>query len=189
MASEYSKQMLWCHIREVKMLESFYTIHLQKSRLYSNIISGFLCITSLSAVATFFSNLPDWIWGFIVFFSSILSALNHLFPYNKRAEKIELLMPEFDELVNSVLHAWDMEENLSDEDIANALYKFRNERAKLESKYLGSEKLPKKRRIVEMAQAEADNYLKYTLLSSYDFGGIENGRAETGANSDPKSSK
>lgn len=150
----------WNMLIEIKRCERYYwhyKIHSEKVLRGLNAFIGFASCAGIASLAIW-KNL--WfIWGAIVAIAQALGAIQHLLPYSKQITSISYLLPDLDKLINEINYVWGTIDELSDKEINDLIFKYRNEFVDLESKYVGNTFFPEIPKCSRKSDNETDAYI------------------------------
>lgn len=108
-------------------------------------------------------------WLVIIAVSQMYQAFQFLLPFQERATRINYFLPPFQTLLNEIRLQWETIDSLTDEEVADIIYKFRNEYISLEQTYIGSYSFPHS----GYCKKKADIALKEHFDYHYNFEGGE----------------
>ncbi len=139
----------------------------QKIDFWLRIISTFT--TGSSVVAILLKKATPIIWTVLITISQAYQSLQHLLPFQERMTRVDYFLPPLQKLLNEIRRKWEYIDTLSDEEIAELIYKFRNEFISLEQEYIGSYPFPHRK----CCKNKADKSLKEHFDYHYNFEGGE----------------
>lgn len=139
----------------------FYFVHYRsRSIRIDRVIQIFLISASLASVAgLWFWSRFTLLWAIIAAVSQIISASMYYLPYANQVRAINLLMPEFDMLINRIDHDWDEIEDMETSQVNDLVLKYQDERTTLEHKYIGDTPLPPSKNLVKLAEKDRDSFI------------------------------
>lgn len=158
----------WSQLREIKTHVIYLHKYAAQSEWWDKAINIFLAITSSSSIAAW----AIWqkyqiIWAIIIASSQVVTAIKPFLPYKQRIKAISDLNDRLQDISLNCERNWFAvaEGNLTEEEIHNLYIEIKNDSLEAEKKYLKSIILPKNRRILRIAETEADIYLRNTYHS------------------------
>jgi hypothetical protein len=107
------------------------------------------------------------IWTIIIAISQTYQTLQHLLPFQERTIKINYFLPPFQKLLNEIRRKWEYIDSFNDEEIAELIFKFRDEYISLEQEFIGSYPFPHRK----CCKKKAENSLKDYFDYHYNFQG------------------
>jgi len=121
-------------------------------------VNIFLAVTSSSSIAAWaLWKEFTWIWPLLIAAAQVVSAVKPFLPYDKRRKAVVLLSSEFQSICLQIESKWFSvaEGLLSEQQIHEETINFKNQILKAERRFLDGEILPRKPKLLELAENEA----------------------------------
>jgi hypothetical protein len=159
----------WNQLKEFRTHVLYLNEYTIISEKWDRAINIFLAITSSSSIAAW----AIWqryqiVWAVIIALSQILMAIKPLLPYKQRLKLLNELNDNMQEISLECEKGWFSvaEDELTEKQIHELNFNFRNKAMTAENHCLKHIVLPKKKKILENAEKEADLY----LINNYHVG-------------------
>lgn len=139
----------------------FYFVHYRsRSVVIDRCIQVFLISASLAGVAgLWFWSKFTLLWAIVAALAQVISAAMYYLPYAKQVSSVNLLLPEFDLILNRIDHDWDIVEDMDTVEVNDLILKYKNELTFLEHKYIGDTPLPAIKKIIKLAEKDRDSFV------------------------------
>jgi len=126
-----------------------------------NAVNIFLAVTSSSSIAAWaIWREFVWVWPALIAGSQAVSAVKPFLPYNQQRKIVVSLSDAFQSICLQIEHRWyEVSEGLLlDQQIHEEIIKFRGLLLEAERKFMDGTILPRKSKMMDLAEADALNY-------------------------------
>ena len=125
-----------------------------------NVFSAIVSSTSIAAWALW--QQLSFAWSFIIAISQVLSAIKVFLPYSRRLKSIVPFMEDLKFLYNRMEYTWFKVASgeMTEEEINEILYEFKNEYTNIENKHLKNETLLENEKFKKKSDMKTDAYFK-----------------------------
>lgn len=125
-----------------------------------NVFSAIVSSTSIAAWAIW--QQLSFAWSFIIAISQVLSAIKVFLPYSRRLKSIVPFMEDLKFLYNRMEYTWFKVASgeMTEEEINEILYEFKNEYTNIENKHLKNETLLENEKFKKKSDMKTDAYFK-----------------------------
>lgn len=125
-----------------------------------NVFSAIVSSTSIAAWAIW--QQLSFAWSFIIAISQVLSAIKVFLPYSRRLKSIVPFMEDLKFLYNRMEYTWFKVASgeMTEEEINEILYEFKNEYTNIENKHLKNETLLENEEFKKKSDMKTDAYFK-----------------------------
>lgn len=125
-----------------------------------NVFSAVASSTSIAAWAIW--QHLSFVWSFIIAVSQVLTAIKGFMPYSRRLKMIVPFMEDLKFLYNRMEYNWFKVSSgeVTEEEINEMLYTYKEEFTNIENKNLKEETLPENKMLREKADKKTDEYFK-----------------------------
>lgn len=153
----------WRALFVLKFQELYLEKYLRRATRIDTALSIAVALISAGSVSAWvvWQRVP-LLWSSLVMLMQILQIVKPFLPYARRAAALRYFIPEQRALVLDAEMFWLQAEHgkCTDDDYITRLHSFRKQYLEAECKYLGSELLPKIKRLMKSAEAETENHLR-----------------------------
>lgn len=125
-----------------------------------NVFSAIVSSTSIAAWAIW--QQLSFAWSFIIAISQVLSAIKGFLPYSRRLKSIVPFMEDLKFLYNRMEYTWFKVASgeMTEEEINEILYEFKNEYTNIENKHLKDETLLENEKFKKRSDMKTDAYFE-----------------------------
>lgn len=125
-----------------------------------NVFSAIVSSTSIAAWAIW--QQLSFAWSFIIAISQVLSAIKGFLPYSRRLKSIVPFMEDLKFLYNRMEYTWFKvaSGDMTEEEINEILYEFKNEYTNIENKHLKDETLLENEKFKKKSDMKTDAYFE-----------------------------
>ncbi len=125
-----------------------------------NVFSAIAASTSIAAWAIW--QQLSFVWSLIIAMSQVLNAIKEFMPYSKRLKAIVPFMEDLKFLYNKMEYIWFKVASgeMTEEEINETLYEFKNECTNIENKHLKDETLLENEKFKKEADKKTDDYFE-----------------------------
>lgn len=125
-----------------------------------NVFSAIVSSTSIAAWAIW--QQLSFAWSFIIAISQVLSAIKGFLPYSRRLKSIVPFMEDLKFLYNKMEYIWFKVASgeMTEEEINEILYEFKNEYTNIENKHLKDETLLENEKFKKKSDMKTDAYFE-----------------------------
>lgn len=125
-----------------------------------NVFSAIVSSTSIAAWAIW--QQLSFAWSFIIAISQVLSAIKGFLPYSRRLKSIVPFMEDLKFLYNRMEYTWFKVASgeMTEEEINEILYEFKNEYTNIENKHLKDETLLENEKFKKKSDMKTDAYFE-----------------------------
>ena len=162
--SQY-QQKYWSLLRELKTHVIYLHNYAARSEWWDKAINIFLAITSSSSIAAW----AIWqkyqlLWAVIIALSQVVTAIKPFLPFKQRLKPISDLNDQIQDISLDCERHWFSvaEGELTEKEIHDLYISLKDKSLKAEKKALKDLVLPKKKKILQKAEIEAEQYLVNT---------------------------
>ena len=151
----------WKYMVQIKAWIFYLDVYTEDSYRWDKAINIFVAIassTSISAWAVW--QKYSFVWSIIIAISQVLTTIKGFLPYSKRLKMLVPFMEDLKFLYNKIEYNWFKvaSGDLSEDEINELLYSFKDEFANIENKNLKEETLLEKDNFREIADRKNDAY-------------------------------
>lgn len=153
----------WKYMVQIKAWIFYLDIYSESSYRWDRRINVFTAIVSSTSIAAWaIWQQYSYIWSFIIAVSQIITAIKSFFPFNKRLKIIVPFMEDLKYLYNKLEYNWYKvaSGDLTEEEINEMLFEFKNDFTSLENKNLKEENLLERNDFKSKADRKADLYFE-----------------------------
>lgn len=153
----------WKYMVQIKAWIFYLDIYSESSYRWDRRINVFTAIVSSTSIAAWaIWQQYSYIWSFIIAVSQIVTAIKSFFPFNKRLKIIVPFMEDLKYLYNKLEYNWYKvaSGDLTEEEINELLFEFKNDFTSLENKNLKEENLLERDDFKAKADKKADLYFE-----------------------------
>ena len=157
------RELYWNYYTQIKMDEYYYSTYLVSTSKIEFWINFFILTISFAGIAFWSIWSSLWVlWAIILAIFQIVSVTKHILPFSKRISALNYLLPDLARLANEVERDWGRIElhELSDSEINELIFSYRNTSDKLMEKYARSDLLPENNAYAKRAEAKRVAYFK-----------------------------
>lgn len=150
----------WTEIYQLKMHIAFIELLLEKSERIDRSLKIVLAVASSSSIGAWaIWNTLSWIWGSVIAFSQVVTAINQFLPYRSRMKAYSSLLVELEELMIQAELKWHSisEGQLTEEDINRARFEIRGAKQKSLNKHIQTT-IPADPKLQKAAEQQATDY-------------------------------
>lgn len=153
----------WKYMVQIKAWIFYLDLYAEASYKWDkwiNILGAIASSTSIAAWAIW--QQLSFVWSIIIAVSQILTAIKGYLPYNKRLKSLVPLIEDLKFLYNKIEYSWlkVASGELTEEEINDILYKFKNEFTNIENKNLKEETLLENKKFMKIADEKTDLYFE-----------------------------
>lgn len=151
----------WKYMVQIKAWIFYLDVYTEDSYRWDRIINIVLAIASSSSIAVWaIWQKYSFIWSIIIAISQVLTTIKGFLPYSKRLKMLVPFMEDLKFLYNKIEYNWFKvaSGDLSEDEINELLYSFKDEFANIENKNLKEETLLEKDNFREIADRKNDAY-------------------------------
>ena len=144
----------WKYMVQIKAWIFYLDVYTEDSYRWDKAINIFVAIASSTSIAA-------WaVWPIIIAISQVLTTIKGFLPYSKRLKMLVPFMEDLKFLYNKIEYNWFKvaSGDLSEDEINELLYSFKDEFANIENKNLKEETLLEKDNFREIADRKNDAY-------------------------------
>ena len=160
----------WNQLKEFKVHVIYLHLYAASSEWWDKAINIFLALTTSSSIAAWAMwQKYQMVWAIIIAASQVITAIKPFLPYKQRIKALNELNDKMQEISLECEKGWFevAEGELIEKEIHELTISLRYKGLSAERKALKNVILPKKEKILSMAQDEADVYLQ----ANYNLGG------------------
>lgn len=153
----------WKYMVQIKAWIFYLDIYSESSYRWDRRINVFTAIVSSTSIAAWaIWQQYSYVWSFIIAVSQIITAIKSFFPFNKRLKIIVPFMEDLKYLYNKLEYNWYKvaSGDLTEEEINELLFEFKNNFTSLENKNLKEENLLERSDFKAKADRKADLYFE-----------------------------
>lgn len=153
----------WRYMVQVKAWTYYLDLYQEDSYKWDRIINIFSAVVSSTSIAAWaiwqeFS----FVWSIIIAVSQVLNAIKSFLPYNTRQKAAMSFLEDLKVLYNKIEYNWFKvsDGELTEEEINELLFSFKNEYTNTENKNLKEGNLPDNEKLRKIADQKTDYYFK-----------------------------
>ena len=146
---------------QIKAWIFYLDVYTEDSYRWDKIINIVVAIASSSSIAAWaIWQIYSFVWSIIIAISQVLTTIKGFLPYSKRLKMLVPFMEDLKFLYNKIEYNWFKvaSGDLSEDEINELLYSFKDEFANIENKNLKEETLLEKDNFREIADRKNDAY-------------------------------
>lgn len=151
----------WNYMVQIKAWVFYLDIYAESSYKWERGINMFSAIASSGSIAawTIWDEF-SYVWAFVIAASQVLTAIRSFLPYSRRLKFLVPFMENLKFLYNKIEYNWFKvaSGDLSEEEINELLYNFKDEFTNIENKNLKEETLVERRDFQEIADEKTNLY-------------------------------
>lgn len=153
----------WRYMVQIKSWLFYLDIYEENSYKWEkniNIFSAVVSSTSIAAWAIW--QQFSYVWSVIIAVSQVLTAIKSFLPYNTRRKVTISFLEDLKLLYNKIEYNWFKvsDGELTEEEINEMLFIFKDEYTNIENKNLKEETLPENERFMKIAAQKTDQYFQ-----------------------------
>lgn len=144
----------------VKFSSFYLPLYRRRIKTASNFLDAVSIITSASSIAAWnlWSAYP-LVWSFLIGCAQILQLIKPLFPFSRRLQALEFVIPDIRKLADDIENDWNRLSSQQDSAFAEPLASYKARYTEIESRYFGSDSVPDVHSLKEIAMADLEKYL------------------------------
>lgn len=153
----------WKYMVQIKAWIFYLDLYAENFYKWDKRINVFGAIASSTSIAAWVIwQKLSFVWSIIIAASQVLNAIKVFLPYSKRLKILVPFMEDLKFLYNKIEYNWFKVASgeLSEEEINNLLYSFKNEYTNIENKNLKEETLLENEAFKKIADKKTDSYFK-----------------------------
>ena len=151
----------WKYMVQIKAWIFYLDVYTEDSYRWDRIINIVVAIASSTSIAAWaIWKKYSFVWSIIIAISHVLTTIKGFLPYSKRLKMLVPFMEDLKFLYNKIEYNWFKvaSGDLSEDEINELLYSFKDEFANIENKNLKEETLLEKDNFREIADRKNDAY-------------------------------
>lgn len=151
----------WKYMVQIKAWIFYLDVYTEDSYRWDRIINIVVAIASSTSIAAWaIWKKYSFVWSIIIAISQVLTTIKGFLPYSKRLKMLVPFMEDLKFLYNKIEYNWFKvaSGDLSEDEINELLYSFKDELANIENKNLKEETLLEKDNFREIADRKNDAY-------------------------------
>ena len=151
----------WKYMVQIKAWIFYLDVYTEDSYRWDKAINIFVAIASSTSIAAWAVwQKYSFVWSIIIAISQVLTTIKGFLPYSKRLKMLVPFMEDLKFLYNKIEYNWFKvaSGDLSENEINELLYSFKDEFANIENKNLKEETLLEKDNFREIADRKNDAY-------------------------------
>lgn len=151
----------WKYTVQIKAWIFYLDVYTEDSYRWDRIINIVVAIASSTSIAAWaIWKKYSFVWSIIIAISQVLTTIKGFLPYSKRLKMLVPFMEDLKFLYNKIEYNWFKvaSGDLSEDEINELLYSFKDEFANIENKNLKEETLLEKDNFREIADRKNDAY-------------------------------
>lgn len=148
---------------QIKILIFYLGYYTESSYKWERRINVFIAITSSTSIAAWaIWREFDFLWAVLIASSQVIIAINPHLPFSERLKKINIFKEQLKIIYNDMEYKWFAVSNgeLTDSEINNLLYKFKDKYRKMESENLKEEMLLENKKFVKLANEKTEKFFE-----------------------------
>lgn len=153
----------WRYMVQIKAWIFYLDLYEEDSYKWEKGINVFSAVASSTSIAAWaiWQHL-SFVWSFIIAVSQVLTAIKGFMPYSRRLKMIVPFMEDLKLLYNRMEYNWFKVSSgeVTEEEINEMLYTYKEEFTNIENKNLKEETLPENKMLREKADKKTDEYFK-----------------------------
>lgn len=153
----------WKYMVQIKAWIFYLDLYEENSYKWERRINIFSAVASSTSIAAWaLWQQMSYIWSLIIAISQVLNAIKGFMPYNRRLKTIIPFMEDLKFLYNKIEYNWFKvsDGDLTEEEINELLYAFKNEYTNIENKNLKEETLLENQKIKKLADCKVETYFQ-----------------------------
>lgn len=153
----------WRYMVQIKAWIFYLDLYGEDSYKWEKRINVFSAIASSTSIAAWaIWQQLSFVWSFIIAISQVLSAIKGFMPYSKRLKAIVPFMEDLKFLYNKMEYNWFKVASgeMTEEEINETLYGFKNEYTNIENKHLKDETLLENESFKKKADIKTNAYFE-----------------------------
>lgn len=153
----------WKYMVQIKAWIFYLDLYIENSYKWDKRINVFGAIASSTSIAAWaIWQKLSFVWAVIIAISQVLTAIKDFMPYSKRLKVLVPFIENLNFLYNKIEYNWFKVASgeLTEEEINNLLYTFKDEFTNMENKNLKEETLPENDEFRKIADEKTDAYFK-----------------------------
>lgn len=155
------REKYWAFYTRTRFELFYFYEYLNDSYRWLSLLESFLAVASCGSIAAWAVwNKVPLLWGIIIAVSQVITAIKQYFPYGKRIQALNNLIPRLDMLLSQIDHEWFKVDNgeLSDDKINDVIFGFKRECADMSNKYLNGIYFPEREDLKKSAQVRTESF-------------------------------
>ena len=159
--AECMRSAFWGVVHKCKFQEFYLEKYLQHITRIDSCLAGFTSLVSAASIAgwSVWKEFPQF-WSALLMLSQIVLVVRPLLPYSRRLSALKFLVPEVRSLAREAEIAWMDADGNESVDYLPKIDSFSGRLLAIESKYLGSDVLPRIKRLSNQAEEETANHFR-----------------------------
>ena len=153
----------WRYMVQIKVWIFYLDLYGESSYKWEKRINVFSAIVSSTSIAAWaIWQQLSFAWSFIIAISQVLSAIKGFLPYSRRLKSIVPFMEDLKFLYNRMEYTWFKVASgeMTEEEINEILYEFKNEYTNIENKHLKDETLLENEKFKKKSDMKTDAYFE-----------------------------
>ena len=153
----------WRYMVQIKAWIFYLDLYGENSYKWEKRINVFSAIVSSTSIAAWaIWQQLSFAWSFIIAISQVLSAIKGFLPYSRRLKSIVPFMEDLKFLYNRMEYTWFKVASgeMTEEEINEILYEFKNEYTNIENKHLKDETLLENEKFKKRSDMKTDAYFE-----------------------------
>ncbi len=153
----------WRYMVQIKAWIFYLDLYGENSYKWEKRINVFSAIVSSTSIAAWaIWQQLSFAWSFIIAISQVLSAIKGFLPYSRRLKSIVPFMEDLKFLYNRMEYTWFKVASgeMTEEEINEILYEFKNEYTNIENKHLKDETLLENEKFKKKSDMKTDAYFE-----------------------------
>lgn len=153
----------WRYMVQIKAWVFYLDLYGENSYKWEKRINVFSAIASSTSIAAWaIWQQLSFAWSFIIAISQVLSAIKTFLPYSRRLKSIVPFMEDLNFLYNRMEYTWFKVASgeMTEEEINEILYEFKNEYTNIENKHLKDEMLLENEKFKKKSDMKTDAYFE-----------------------------
>lgn len=153
----------WRYMVQIKAWIFYLDLYGENSYKWEKRINVFSAIVSSTSIAAWaIWQQLSFAWSFIIAISQVLSAIKGFLPYSRRLKSIVPFMEDLKFLYNRMEYTWFKvaSGDMTEEEINEILYEFKNEYTNIENKHLKDETLLENEKFKKKSDMKTDAYFE-----------------------------
>ncbi len=153
----------WRYMVQIKAWIFYLDLYGESSYKWEKRINVFSAIVSSTSIAAWaIWQQLSFAWSFIIAISQVLSAIKGFLPYSRRLKSIVPFMEDLKFLYNRMEYTWFKVASgeMTEEEINEILYEFKNEYTNIENKHLKDETLLENEKFKKKSDMKTDAYFE-----------------------------
>lgn len=151
----------WNYMKEIKFDMFYLDLYAERSYMWNKLINIFTAVASSTSIAGWAMwQQHSFVWAIVIAASQVINAIKEWLPYRKRLKLIEMFIKNLSLLFNEIEYNWFIvaSGDMTEEEINELLYHFKDEYTKMENEYMKGEILPDNKKFIEKVGRKTDSY-------------------------------